>query len=361
VLPTAEQITAWRTLEQEMKASPVPDSGPPSSPFLTVILAFVVLLLVVAATTRLGFGGTPAIALLAGLAAALVGAGAIWAVLQGRVRAASLEYEQRTRHRERWTQEVLPSLRRASLTNLTDYDGAVRELERHKADARRLREEADREDREAVDAERTVASLGSLREELSRLEREAPTADAATVLARAATINGDASRVDILVAELQRTLEATRSRLGELAQAEVSQAHERWSKRQGEYDLAARSVTAADTALSIAQQHGNPEELKRLRDRLDALGMVATPPGTVAEARTSLDAAKTNQATLSAKADGLQVQCDTKRPAVEHQIAFFGGDLKSVAAHVKPQVGTFPIVSQLSAEARSVFARFTNV
>jgi DNA repair exonuclease SbcCD ATPase subunit len=329
VLPTAEQVTAWRTLEQEMKANPVPDSSPPSSPLLTVILAFVVLLLVVAATTRFGFGGTPAVALLFGLAAALVGAGAIWAVLRIRVRAASLDYQQRTRHRERWTQEVLPSLRRASLTKLTDYDGAVLELERQRADARRLREEADREDLEAVDAERTVASLGSRREELARLERDAPTADAATVSARAATIDGDANRVDILVAELQRTLEATRSRLGELAQAEVSQAHGRWSTRQGEYELAARDVTAADTALSIAQQHGNPEELKRLRDRLDALGIVATPPATVAEARTSLDAAKTNLATLSAKADGLQVQCDTKRPAVEHRVAFLGGDLKS--------------------------------
>jgi hypothetical protein len=329
VLPTAEQITAWRTLEQEMKASPVPDSGPPSSPLLTVILAFVALLLAVAAITRLGFGGTPAIALLAGLAAALVGAGAIWAVLQTRVRATSLDYQQRTRHRERWSQEVLPSLRRASLTKLTDYDGAVLELERQRADARRLREEADREDREAVDAERTVASLGSRREELARLEREAPTADAAMVLARAATIDGDASKVDILVAELQRTLEATRSRLGELAQAEVAQTHDRWSTRQGEYELAARNVTAADTALSIVQQHGNPEELKRLRDRLDALGIAATPPATVAEARTLFNTAKTNQATLSAKLDGVQVQCDTKRPAVERQIAFFGGDLKS--------------------------------
>lgn len=327
MLPTAEQITAWRTLEQEMKASPVPDSGPPSSPLLPVILAFVVLLLVVAATTRLGFGGTPAIALLAGLAAALVGAGAIWAVLQGRVRAASLDYQHRTRHRERWTQDVLPSLRRASLTKLTDYEGAVLELERQRAEARRLREEADHEDREAVDAERAVASLGSRREELARLEREAPTADAAVVLARAATIDGDASRVDILVAELQRTLEATRSRLGELAQAEASQAHGRWSTRQGEYELAARTVTAADTALSIAQQQANPEELKRLRDRLDGLGIVATPPATMPEARTSLDAAKTNQATLSAKAEGLQIQCDSKRPAIERQIALFGGDL----------------------------------
>jgi hypothetical protein len=48
----------------------------------------------------------------------------------------------------------------------------------------------------------------------------------------------------------------------------------------------------------------------------------------VAEARTSLDAAKTDQATSSAKADGLRIQCDTKRPAVERQIVFFGGDLK---------------------------------
>jgi hypothetical protein len=346
VLPTPEQIKAWRTLEQEMKVSPVPDSGPPSSPLLTVILAFVVLLLVVAAATRLGFGGTLAIALLTGLAAALVGAGAIWVVLKSRVRAASLDYQQRTRHRERWTQEVLPSLRRTNLTKLTDYDGAVLELERQRADARHLREEADREDREAVDAERTVASLGSRREELARLERDAPTADAATVLARAATIDGDANKVDILVAELQRTLEATRSRLGELAQAEVSQVHGRWSTRQGKYELAARNVTAADTALSIAQQNGNPEELKRLRDRLDALGMVATPPATVAEARTSLDAAKTNQATLSAKADGLQVQCDTKRPAVEHQIALLGGDLKSARQQAQQRLDA--IVAELA-------------
>jgi protein-L-isoaspartate(D-aspartate) O-methyltransferase len=168
---------------------------------MPVALTFVGTLVVVATAAHLVLGWPLPIALLTALAAAGIGGGVAWVGLQGRVRAQSTEYEQRARRRDRWTQEVEPSLRAAGLAKLADYESAVADLERQKADAQRLRDEADRDDHDAAEAERSAAPLGSRREELARLEREAPSTDGVAVPARAETYGGDVNKVRLRMAE----------------------------------------------------------------------------------------------------------------------------------------------------------------
>ena len=328
VLPTREQIAAWRTLEEDLKAPAVSTSAPPSIPLMGLAVTFVGTLVVVATAARLGLGWPLPIALLTGLVAAGIVSGGAWVGLQGRVRAQSADYEQRARRRDRWTQEVEPSLRAAGLAKLADYDSAVADLERRKADAQRLRDLADREDHDAGEAERSAAPLESRREELARLEREAPSADVVAVSARAGTHGGDVNQVRLRIAEVQQALEATRGRLRADSDAIVKRAIDQRLSQQTEYDAAAKHVTAAETTLNLARQWSDAEEAARLRGRLAEIGEVATPMATVAEASKALEDAKTQQTTASTKADTLRVRLDEVRPSVEHRVKSFDGDLK---------------------------------
>ena len=244
------------------------------------------------------------------------------------MRAQSADYEQRARRRDRWTQEVEPSLRAAGLAKLADYDSAVADLERRKADAQRLRDLADREDHDAGEAERSAAPLESRREELARLEREAPPADVVAVSARAGTHGGDVNQVRLRIAEVQQALEATRGRLRADSDAIVKRAIDQRLSQQTEYDAAAKDVTAAETTLNLARQWSDAEEATRLRGRLAEIGEVATPMATVAEASKALEDAKTQQTTASTRADTLRVRVDEIRPSVEHRVKAFDGDLK---------------------------------
>src|SRR5690606_11562171 len=114
-------------------------------------------------------GWSVPVTLLGGLLAAAMVGGLTWASLQGRVRAQSAEHEQRARRRDRWAREVEPSLRAADLDTLAAYEGAVADLERQKAEAQRLRNQADRDDLDAGNAERAAIPHESRRDELGRL------------------------------------------------------------------------------------------------------------------------------------------------------------------------------------------------
>jgi hypothetical protein len=327
-LPTRERIAAWRTLEEDLKASPLPTSAAPSSPLMPVALTFVGALVVVATAAHLGLGWPLPAAVLAGLAAGGIVGGVAWVGLQGRVRAQSAEYEQRAHRRDRWTQEVEPSLRAAGLANLTDYENAVTDLERQKADAQRLRDQADREDYDAGAAEGRAAPLESRREELARLARDAPIADAVAVSARADAFGGNVNKVRLRFAEVRGALEATRGRLREEADAAVKLAINQRNGRQTEYDAAAKHLTAAETTLSLARQQSDPNEAARLRARLAEIGEVAAPTATVTEALKTLEEAKTQHTTASTNVNGLRARLDEVRPGVERRVSVLGGDLK---------------------------------
>lgn len=265
VLPTREQVAAWRTLEEDLKATPVYTPAAPSSPLMPVALIFVGTLIVVVMAVHLGLGWPLPIAFLTGFAAAGLVGGVAWVGLQSRVRTQSAAYERRARRRDRWTQEVEPSLRAADLAKLADYENVVADLERQKADTQRLRDQADREDQAAGEAERGAALLESRRKELARLEREGPTADVATVSARAVAHGGDVSKVRLRIAEVQQAIEAIRGRLRADADTAVKQAINRRLSRQTEYDVTAKDVTAAETTLNLVRQQSDSEEAARLR------------------------------------------------------------------------------------------------
>ena len=112
-------------------------------------------------------------------------------------------------------------MRAAGLTKLADYEGAVADLERQKVEAQRLRNQADRDDHDAGEAERRAAPLESRREEVARLEREAPTADAVAVAERVQALGGDVDKVRFQIAEVRTNREATRARLRADADAVV--------------------------------------------------------------------------------------------------------------------------------------------
>lgn len=328
VLPTKEQIAAWRTLEEELKASPALVSATPSSPLIPVTLTFVGALVVVAVATHMGLRWPLSTATLAGLAIAGIAGGVAWAGLQGRVRSQSAEYEQRARRRDRWTQEVEPSLRAAGVRKLADYDSAVEDLERRKAEAQHLRDQADREDRDAGDEERHAAPLESRREELARLKRQTQGAYVVDASARADAYGGDLNNVRLRVAEVQRILEATRGRLRADADAAIKHAIDQRITRQTEYDAAAKDVTAADTTLNLARQSSDTEECDRLRERLAEIGEVTAPAATVSEASKALDEAKTQLTTHSTKSDSIRVRLQEERSRVEYRLSMLGGDLK---------------------------------
>jgi len=325
VLPTKEQIAAWRELERELKTDTDQAPATQSPLLIPVALAALVTFAAVAAAARFGLGASLASALLAGAAGAMVAGGLVRGVLQGRLHAQGAEQEQRTRRRDRWVREVEPSLRAAALKTLADYEGACADLERQKLEAQRLRNQADRDDLDAVDAERRSAPLESRREELARLERERPLADAVAVAERAHDLGGGLDGVRVRLAEVRALREAARARVHAEANAAVARAVEHRRERQAEFDAAARAAAAADTTLTLARQQCNPDEVARLQGRLAEIGDV--PHGTVAQASAALDEAKIRQAEAATIADTVRARLDEAQPRVARTLADLGGDL----------------------------------
>jgi hypothetical protein len=299
---------------------------------------------VVALGIRLGAGWSLSAALLVGFVAAAIAGGLAWAALQGRVRADAAEREQRTRRRERWTQEVEPRLRAAGLATLEDYEAAIADLERQRVEAQRLRNQADRDDLDAGDGERRAAALESRRDELDRMERGRPIADAVAVAARAQALGGDLDRVRLRLGEVRTARESARARLQADAGAVLTGALEQRRERQAAYDAAARELASAETTLSLARQHCSPEEVTRLRARLVEIG--GAPSCTVAEASSALDAAKARQAESSALAESLTARLEEVRRRSARLLAELGGDLS--LARQQAQLRLDEIAGQLA-------------
>ena len=260
-LPTRERVDAWRALDADLRAHPVPASAPASA-ILPAVLIFIGTFIISAAIAYLSGVLTPVAAALAGVIVGGVAGGVAWAVSERAVRARLADYDLRVRRRDRWTQEVEPSLRAASLTTLADYERAVADVERRRSDVRRLRDEADLADRNASEAARDAARLASCRDALARLEREAPGVDPHTVAARVAR---------------------TRDR-AEAVEAREAAAHARDRARRA-YDECARNIAVAEqmlrdaheTPLSTPDEHRDqvpdtlPFDLTEAREALEAV------------------------------------------------------------------------------------------
>lgn len=350
VLPTREQVAAWRDLERELKTDSSQAPAAPPSPLVPAILVAAATFAVVTAGLRFGLGWSLSAALLAGVVAAALAGGLTWVGLRGRGRLPLAEQEHEARRRDRWTQEVEPRLRAAGLATLADYEGAVADLERQKVEIQRLRNQADRNDLDAGEAERTAAPLESRRDELERLERERPAGDAVAVTQRAQAFGGDVDRVRLRLGEIRTTREAARARLHEAAAAIITRTLEERGERQSEYDTAARLLTAAETTLNLARDQCNPEEVARLRTRLAEIG--DAPSCTVAEATTAFDGARVRQTEASTTADALKVRLGDVQRRVARVVADLGGDLR--LAREQAQLALDDIVGQLSGLQASV-------
>lgn len=344
VLPTREQIAAWRELDHALKTDSSHGHAATRSPLVPAALAALMAFAVLALGIRLAAGWSLSAALLAGLVAAAIAGGLAWGALQGRVRADAAEREQKTRRRERWTQEVEPRLRAAGLATVTDYEAATADLERQRVEAQRLRNQADRDDLDAGDAERRAAALESRRDELDRMERERSIADAVAIVARAQALGGDLDRVRLRLGEARTAREAARARLHADASAVVSRALEDRRDRQAEYDAAARELASAETTLTLARQQCSPEDVTRLRARLVEIGDASSC--TVAEASAALDAAKARQAEASALTDSLTARLEEVRRRSARLVAELGGDLS--LARQQAQLHLDEIAGQLA-------------
>jgi hypothetical protein len=336
VLPTWEQIAAWRELEQELKTDSSQPPNAQTSPLIPAAVAAVVTLAIVATGMRLGVGGSLTVALLAGFVAAMVTGRLVWAGLQGRVRVQPAELEHKARCRDRWTQEVEPSLRSAGLVKLADYDVALADREGQKVEAQRLRSQADRDDMDAADAERRAASLESRRDERDRLEREQPTADTNAVAERAQAFRDDLDGVRVRLGEVRAAREAIRARLQEAAVAAVNGALEQFRGRQAEYDAVTRELAAAEATLNLAREQCNPEEVTRLRalpaEKVDA------PHCTIAEGSIALEGARVRHAEATATANSIKGRLDEAQPRVARIVAALGGDLAIARQQVQQRL-----------------------
>ena len=126
--------------------------------------------LAAALTARFAMAWSPTAAMVVGIAIAIMVGGSIWTVTRSKVRSDAQDHERRRRLSERWTLEILPSLRASGLPNLGAYESALADMERRRTDAQRLRLEAEQDDLQAAAAAQAAASLESRRVELAGLE-----------------------------------------------------------------------------------------------------------------------------------------------------------------------------------------------
>lgn len=324
VLPTKEQIAAWRELERELPTDLNSALAAPPSLLVPIASAALVAFAGVAAGVRFGWDTSLVTALLAGSVGASVAGVLVWTLLQGRRHAAAADQQELTQRRDRWRREVEPSLRAAALPTLADYEGAFADLERQKLEAQRLRNQADRDDLDAVDAERRAAPLEARRDELGRLEQQRPLADAVAVAEWAQRFGGDLDRVRLRLGEVRTAREAARARAHAEARTAVTFAIGQRSQRQSEYDAAARELAASETTLNLARQQCHPGEVARLEARLVEIGDVRVC--SVTDASAGLDAARERHTEAATIANTAKSQLDEAQSLAARAVANLGGD-----------------------------------
>lgn len=306
VLPTPEQVASWRALQAEIAADDTSPAPASSSSVGAAVLAGVAALVVGTAAAYTGFGLPLPASLAAGLVLGAMAVLAVWALQRGRPAAASSAFEQRVRRRDRWAQEVQPSLRAAGLAGIADYESALASREQQKADAQRRRDEADAHDRDASAYERQAAPLQSYRVELERLERARPAVDVAAVAAAVTSCGGDVQWLQRQMAVVQQRIDEERARIRATADQMVAQADGERAAAQADYDTAAKQVTAAETALAFRRQQVDGSDVARLETRLRELDIEIPVSLTPADGQRALDDAKAAHVEAATQTAGLQ-------------------------------------------------------
>ncbi|HTV01762.1 MAG TPA: AAA family ATPase [Luteitalea sp.] len=334
VLPTPERVAAWRSLERELEADA--QQGPPATPSaMGPVVIGVAAGLATAAVAFLGLGLSLILAAAAGLVvSALVGV-VVWLPRRRQADQLATQSELRQRRRDRWSQEVEPSLRTAGLSSLATFEAASAELAGMRADAQRLRADADAADSAAIDAEQQSGPLTDRRATLARLERDAPRGDANTLTSRAATFADDASAVRRRIDEVLQAMEATRVRHRTDADAEVHAAASHRDACQTAFDEAARATASATTALQLAGEACDAETLARVRLEVAEYERTSGAPPPVDDATTILEQAREHHTAAATTRDGIRVRLNEVQVSLEVHVSALGAGPAEARRHLE--------------------------
>jgi DNA repair exonuclease SbcCD ATPase subunit len=92
------------------------------------------------------------------------------------------------------------------------------------------------------------------------------------------------------------------------------------------HDLLVKETASTKTQFEVARQQSDPDGLHQLRQQLDGLPSVDTPPKSVADAKASLDQAKNEASEASARVTVLHDQLSMMQPKVAQLVLTVGED-----------------------------------
>ncbi len=269
VLPTKEQIASWRKLEAGLAETPAPAA--PAEPSLLVPAAVgAAAAVVVALVLRSAIAPSALIAMLAAVTGAIVGL-SLWSVLRSKARTAAEGYENHRRLSERWSVEVLPSLREARLPDLAAYEGALTDMERRRTEAQQLRLDAEKDDLQAAAASLAAASLEGRRAELAALESQMSPGGLIVDMATVETSGGTLPAVRQRIDDGERRFEALKLRLRQGADDAVRDATEKLKVLRLAHDALINEVASARAQSDVANEQCDLAGLANVRQQIDAV------------------------------------------------------------------------------------------
>jgi hypothetical protein len=337
VLPTKEQIASWRALETEVGSEPSP-AAPVRRSLFVPIAAGIGVGLAAAFTARFAMAWSGTAAIVVGIAIAIMVAGSIWTVTRSKVRSDAQDHERRRRLSERWTLEILPSLRASGLPNLAAYESALADMERSRTEAQELRLEAEQDDLQAATAAQAAASLESRRVELAGLEGQESIEDSAALAAGLEESGNNLPALRRRIDAGQQRLDALSLSLRQAADDAVREATASVKERRSEYDVLVKETASVRAEFEIARQRCEPSGVDQVRSLLEALS-VEGPAVSVEATMSQLERAKNEAANASARVSVLQTQLDAMRPKVEQIVSALGDTLPDARQKVERQLG----------------------
>lgn len=338
VLPTKEQIASWRVFETEMGSEPGPTAPVRRSPIVPVA-AGIGLGLAAALMARFAMAWSGTAAIVAGIAIAIMVAGSIWTVTRSQVRSDTQDHERRRRLSERWTLEILPSLRTSGLPNLAAYESALAEMERRRTEAQRLRLEAAQDDLQAASAAQAAAPLEGRRVELAGLEGQESVQDSAALVAGLEEFGNNLAALRRRIDDGQQRLDALTVSVRQAADDAVREATATVKEHWSEYDVLVKNTASVRAEFEIARQRCDPNGVDQVRSRLEALGSVGGPAVSVEASLSELERTKNEAANASARVSVLRAQLDTMRPKVEQIVSALADNLWDARQKVERQLG----------------------
>jgi hypothetical protein len=325
VLPTKEQIVSWRALQVEMEGIPASAAPIRRSPLVPVFVGLAAGLIVML-VARFVVGSATSLAILASVTIGIIVGGSIWTVGRSRARSSASEHERYRRVSERWSLEVVPSLRSAGLQELADYETTFANLESRKKEAGQLRLDAEQEDLQAAAASQAAASLESRRLEMTALQSQETFGDNPAFTARLMEFGKNLSTARHSILDAERRIEALSLSLRQAADNAVREAAAKLRDQQAAHDVLVTETASTKAQFEVARLQCDSNALHQLRQQLDGLPAVDATAKSVADAKANLEQAKNEASEASARMAVLQDQLGTMEPKVAQLVSAVGGD-----------------------------------